>query len=246
MTPYFVWRELPAFQGPSFWGPPCFQGCIFLIFGVQNFHPGCHQLLVNSGEGHQKRCFMGIAGSLLWFIIILIYIYIYAWNQNYSCFDWTLGLLLEGWSPKIEDTQVPGRSSGISKRPLSKILQQIFQKMVKSNLKNFSWLQSPKKRSRIALARCGTSNVGSWSCLCWCQRCRQLSSCWPGKVDFCGSESWNDVNLLVHLNLVRHWSCFLGIINYNVLMSKVIFWYFRKIYGLFLIYSDMKINIYFF
>ena len=34
-------------------------------------------------------------------------IYIYTWNPNVPCFDWSLGLLLEGWSPKTGDKQVP-------------------------------------------------------------------------------------------------------------------------------------------
>ena len=31
------------------------------------------------------------------------YIYIYTWNPNGPCFEWSLGLLLEGSNPKIED-----------------------------------------------------------------------------------------------------------------------------------------------
>ena len=35
-------------------------------------------------------------------------IYLYTWNPNDLCFDWSLGLLLQGSKPKIEDNQVPG------------------------------------------------------------------------------------------------------------------------------------------
>jgi len=36
-----------------------------------------------------------------------------AWNPNDPCFDWSLGLLLEGSKPKTEDKQVPGTSTSI-------------------------------------------------------------------------------------------------------------------------------------
>ena len=36
-----------------------------------------------------------------------------AWNPNDPCFDWSLGLLLEGSKPKAKDKQVPGTSTSI-------------------------------------------------------------------------------------------------------------------------------------
>ena len=35
-------------------------------------------------------------------------VYINTWNPNDPCFDWSLGLLSEGWSPKMKDKQGPG------------------------------------------------------------------------------------------------------------------------------------------
>ena len=49
------------------------------------------------------------------YLCIYIYLYclykssaIYTWNPNDTCFEWSLGLLLESSNPTIEDKQVPG------------------------------------------------------------------------------------------------------------------------------------------
>ena len=46
-----------------------------------------------------------------WDMFMFGYVHVYTWNPNDPCFDWNFGRVLEGWSPKIEDKQVPGSYS---------------------------------------------------------------------------------------------------------------------------------------
>lgn len=89
--------------------------CVFFSLGVHHFSLGFHQ---KNTEHFWLRTSLSLVGfftmmnripTRLWGgFIYFDTIYLYTWNPNDLCFDWSLGLLLQGSKPKIEDNQVPG------------------------------------------------------------------------------------------------------------------------------------------
>ena len=116
-----------------------------------------------------------------WDMFMFGYVHVYTWNPNDPCFDWNFGRVLEGWSPKIEDKQVPGSYSSYRRVMIEMGLDLVpiatlsaipgVSKMTEGKYKNNPTMNLQRSTSRTRATSSGfESTLGAiqqWAWGCW-------------------------------------------------------------------------------